>query len=301
MSLSLLKKVCTKCKPSSIKTYWANIQSLARVAGRDAIPSGASWLSDALLKRVRAMPLNQFKRHTTAGVKAAQMYNVKRPNWSKAMGEASDRYGKIRESGKRTKREHENWPKDGYKALGALAKTLHSEQEHLERKKTWNNRDLYHYQKYLVVLFYSKHALRGDLADVRYKKPFGPNWLQKTGSEYKLNIGEHKTSWAHGPIKLTLGGALAEALNTFLPQVRRLTTHGYLLSTLRTGNRLQRQDMLRLIRNTTRDRLGKNIGVQLIRVLKVSGAAAEIDKATALQKELGHSGAMQRRYISRGD
>ena len=84
-----------------------------------------------------------------------------------------------------------------------------------------------------------------------------------------------------------------------MPQMRRLTTHGYLLSTLRTGNRLQRQDMLRLIRNTTQERLGKNIGVQLIRGLKVSASAAEIDKATALQKELGHSGTMQRKYISR--
>ena len=82
--------------------------------------------------------------------------------------------------------------------------------------------------------------------------------------------------------------------------MRRLTKHGFLLSTLRTGNRLQRQDMLRLIRNTTRERLGKNIGVQLIRVLKVSGAAAEIDKATKLQRELGHSSTMQKKYISRG-
>ena len=52
--------------------------------------------------------------------------------------------------------------------------------------------------------------------------------------------------------------------------------------------------------NTTKERLGKNIGVQLIRVLKVSGAAAEIDKAAELQKELAHSGTMQRKYISRG-
>ena len=62
---------------------------------------------------------------------------------------------------------------------------------------------------------------------------------------------------------------------------------------------MQRQDMLRLIRNTTKDRLGKNIGVQIIRVLKVS-AASEIDKATKLQQELGHSSTMQRKYISRG-
>ena len=166
MSIALLKKACTNCKPSSIKTYWANIQSLARVAGRDAIPSGASWLSDALLKRVRAMPLNQFKRHTTAGVKAAQMYKVKRPKWGKAMSAATERYARIRESGKRTKREAANWPKEGYHAMSTLAQSLHSELDHLENKKQWSNSDLYHYQRFLIVLFYSRHALRGDLAEV---------------------------------------------------------------------------------------------------------------------------------------
>ena len=300
MSIALLTKACTNCKPSSIKTYWANIRSLARVAGRSAVPAGAGWLSDSLLKRVAAMPLNQFKRFATAGVKAAQMYKVKRPKWGKAMSEATERYARQRESGKRTKREHENWPKEGYRALGTLAKTLHSELEHLSGKKLWTRSDLYHYQRYLIVLFYSRHALRGDLADVRHKKPLGPNWIQAKGSGYKLHIGEHKTSRAHGAIELTLGPEISKALHVFMPQLRRLTKHGYLLSTLRTGNRLQRQDMLRLIRNTTKDRLGKNIGVQLIRVLKVSGAAAEIDKAAELQRELAHSGTMQRKYISRG-
>ena len=300
MSYALLQKACTNCKPSSIKTYWANIRALSRVAGHDETPAGAGWLNDKLLARVRAMPLNRFKRFTTAGVKAAQMYKVKRPKWGLAMSEATEKYARLRESGKRTKREHENWPQGGYKALGTLAKTLHSELEHLEQKKLWTRSDLYHYQRYLIVLFYSKHALRGDLADVRHKKPFGPNWVQKKGSGFKLHIGEHKTSRAHGAIELDLGSEIQKALDTFLPQLRRLSKHGYLLSTLRTGNRLQRQDMLRLIRNTTRERLGKNIGVQLIRVLKVSGAAAEIDKAAALQKELGHSGAMQKKYISRG-
>ena len=300
MSYALLEKACTNCKPSSIKTYWANIRALSRVAGHDAVPPGAGWLNEKLLARVKAMPLNRYKRFTTAGVKASQMYKAKRPNWSKAMSGASERYAQVRESGKRTKREAANWPEEGYKALATLAKTLHSELEHLEKKKLWSRSDLYHYQRFLIVLFYSKHALRGDLADVRHKKPFGPNWVQAKGSGYKLHIGEHKTSRAHGAIVLTLGPQISKALNTFLPHLRRLMKHGFLLSTLRTGSRLQRQDMLRLIRNTTRERLGKNIGVQLIRVLKVSGAAAEIDKATELQQELGHSGTMQRKYISRG-
>ena len=161
MSYALLQKACTNCKASSIKTYWANIQALSRVAGRDAMPAGAGWLNDKLLASIAAMPLNRFKRFTTAGVKAAQMYKAKKPKWGKAMSEATEKYARQRESGKRTKREHENWPKDGYRALGNLAKTLLSELDHLPNKKAWNRSDLYHYQRYLIVLFYSKHALRG--------------------------------------------------------------------------------------------------------------------------------------------
>ena len=113
MSYALLKKACTNCKPSSIKTYWANIQALSRVAGHADVPAGAGWLNDKLLDRVAAMPLNRYKRFTTAGVKAAQMYKVKKPKWGRAMSESTDRYARIRESGKRTKREHENWPREG--------------------------------------------------------------------------------------------------------------------------------------------------------------------------------------------
>ena len=300
MSYAQLEKVCVRCKPSSIKTYWANIKALSKVAGHADVPAGGAWLNAKLLERIKAMPLNRFKRFSTAGVKAAQMYGLKRPIWSQAMSLSTEKYARIRESGKRTEREARNWPKDGYRALSKLARDLHSEMEHLEKKKYWTTSELYHYQRYLIVLFYSKHALRGDLADVKYKKPYGPNYIRAVGKKYKLHIGEHKTSRAHGAIQLELGPEITAALNTFMPQLRRLTKHGYLLSTLRTGNRLQRQDMLRLIRNTTKERLGKNIGVQLIRVLKVTGAAEQIDAAEKLQKEMGHGASMQKKYISRG-
>ena len=75
MSVALLEKACTNCKPSSIKTYWANIKALAKIAGREKVPSGAAWLSDALLKRVEAMPLNRFKRFAT---RASRRYRCTR-------------------------------------------------------------------------------------------------------------------------------------------------------------------------------------------------------------------------------
>ena len=298
MSRARLAKVCTNCKESSIKTYWANITTLSRIAGKQGVPESASWLNAGLLKRVREMPLQRRKRYATAGVKAAQMYKVQKPSWSKLMTEASETYSKQRESGKRTKREHKNWPENGYKALKKLADEMHEEVRHLEKKKTWSNRDLYHYQRYLIVRFYSAYALRGDLADVKINRPFGANWLSGKG-KYIVHIGEHKTERARGAIQISIEDKqVADAFRVFVPHAKQ-QSHGYLLSTLRQGNRLQRQDMLRLIRNTTKERLGKNIGVQLIRVLKVSAHQKEIDQATELQKELGHSGAMQRRYISR--
>ena len=229
------------------------------------------------------------------------MYKTKRPGLGSG-DEQCDRQVRERsgKSGKRTAREAQNWPEGGYKALSKLAKELYSEVDVLLKKKQWNTKDMYHFQRYLIVLFYSKHALRGDLADVRIAQPFANNWLRKTGGAYVLHVGTHKTSRAHGAIELRIAGEMKEALDVFLPQVLRLTDHGFLLSTLRGANKLKRQDMLRLIRNVTKDRLGKNIGVQIIRVLKVSDAAPEIDKALALQKELGHSASMQQKYISRG-
>ena len=298
MSIARLAKVCTNCKQSSIKTYWANISALAKIAGKPGVPEGASWLNEKLLKRVREMSLQRRKRYATAGVKAAQMYKKQRPTWQKLMTEASDTYAKQRETGKRTKREHENWPENGYKALTKLADEMHGEVKHLESKKRWNNRDLYHYQRYLIVRFYSAYALRGDLAELRVKRPFGKNWISGT-SKFTVHVGEHKTERSRGALQINIDKEkVAHAFRVFLPHAKR-QAHGFLLSTLRQGNPLKRQDMLRLIRKTTKERLGKNIGVQLIRVLKVSAHQKEIDKATELQKELGHGGVMQRRYISR--
>ena len=299
MSYAQLEKVCVRCKPSSIKTYWANIKALSKVAGHADVPAGGAWLNAKLLERIKAMPLNRFKRFSTAGVKAAQMYKLKKPIWSQAMSLSTEKYARIRESGKRTEREARNWPKDGYRALSKLARDLHSEMEHLEKKKYWTTSELYHYQRYLIVLFYSKHALRGDLADVKYRKPYGPNYIRAVGKKYKLHIGEHKTSRAHGAIQLELGPEITAALNTFSPNCAGSRSMG--TCSVRSGRGTGCSGRtLRLIRNTTKERLGKNIGVQLIRVLKVTGAAEQIDAAEKLQQEMGHGASMQKKYISRG-
>ena len=127
-----LKKSCPQCTASSQKTYFQSIKALAKFAGRLAIPDTHKWLNGALLKKVRALPLGQFKRFSIAGVKALGAYGVHNDEkWHKAMQEASEKYSKMRMSGKRTKREAERWPKDGYASIRKVAKQLHEEVAHL--------------------------------------------------------------------------------------------------------------------------------------------------------------------------
>ena len=298
---ALLKKSCPRCTDSSLRTYYQSILALAKLAGRETIPAGASWLNGALLKKIKGLPLQRYKRFSIAGVKALNAYKVTdNKKWWEAMNDATEKYTKIRMSGKRTKREAERWPKDGYASIRKLAKQLHGEVEHLEELKpgSLNNWQRYLYQRYLIILFYSHHALRGDLADVQLKKG-ARSWVRRKGKNWTIHIGHHKTFKSRGAIDFEVNSEVSAALSKFVPMVRAAKLgHSYLLSTSR-GEQLQRQDMLKLISNTTEKYIGKKIGIQILRVLKTTDKLKDLDTAHELQHEMGHSAEMQRQYLSR--
>ena len=114
-----------------------------------------------------------------------------------------------------------------------------------------------------------------------------------------MHVGDHKTVKSHGAIELKLHDDVNSALNKFMPYVKAKTDHGYLLSTKRYGNRMRRQDMMRMIRETTERYLGKRIGIQMLRVLKTTAHLKGIDEAATLRQEMAHSAGMQHRYVSR--
>ena len=285
----LLRKSCPNCTASSIKTYAQNVKGLAKVAGLKAVPTNAKWLTvGKLLEAIKSKPLNQYKRLAITGVKALGAYGKKDQKWHDAMNDATAKYAKKRDSQQRTDREERNWPKEGYRALKTLANTLHSEVEYVEKQAPARvgASDMYEYQRYFVILFYAYHALRGDLGDVR---------IERKGQNYIYKKGKSCTSASTRPSSKPV----SDAIDIFLPMVRANTDHGYLLSTKRGRNKLSRKDMLILLRTTTQDRIGKRLGVQMIRVLKTTEHLKSIDEASELQRELGHGAEMQRRYVSK--
>ena len=231
-----LRRVCKSCTESSLQTYYYNIKALAKMAGHDEVPGHHRWINSALLKKIRkSLPLMKFKNMTIAGNKALSAYDKKNEEWAKAMQDSTTKYNKQRDTQKRTKREEANWPKDGYKALAKLASELYKDVEHLydkaPAKVTYP--ELWQMMRAFVILFYSKHALRGDLADVRIKRG-GSNYLEKKGKKWHMHIGQHKTVKAHGPIELDLDAAVGKQLDKYLPYLRANTKHGFLLFGKRT-------------------------------------------------------------------
>ena len=296
-----LRRVCKNCTESSLQTYYYNIKALAKIAGHDEPPNHGRWINAALLKKIkRTLPLMKFKNMTIAGNKALAAYDKKNEEWAKAMQESTSRYNKERDKQKRTKREEANWPKEGYKALAKLATELHKDVAHLYEKAPAKVTmpELWQMMRHFVILFYSRHALRGDLADVRIKRS-GSNYLEKKGKTWHLHVGQHKTVKAHGPIELDLDAAVAKQLEKYLLYLKAKTKHGFLLSTKRYGNKLSRKDMMQMIRTTTKERLGKNIGIQMIRVLKTTDHFKSIDESAKLRGELAHGPGMQWKYVSR--
>ena len=202
---ALLRKSCPHCTESSIKTYAANVKGLAKVAGLSVVPSNSKWLTGKLLATIKEKPLNQYKRLAITGVKALGAYGKKDQKWHDAMNDATAKYAKKRDSQKRTDREERNWPKEGYSALRTLARTLHTEVEHLEKQAPArvSSVDMYEYQRYFVVLFYAYHALRGDLGDVRIQQK-GQNYIYKKGKAWSVHVGQHKTVKSVGAIDIRL-------------------------------------------------------------------------------------------------
>lgn len=306
---ALLQKSCKSCTASSIETYYYTIRGLAKLVGLDEIPLNHNWINEKLFERVKLQPkTTSSKNLAVAALKALRAYTqtdaVKKKieKWGKYVSKVSEKYSQVRNKQERTTREAKNWPKGGYDSIRKLAERLRKEdvvQRALEKAPARISfTELWYLGRWIVFTFYSRHALRGDLADLQIRKR-GDNYLYKKGGKWNVHVGDHKTAKSHGAIDLVLHEDVHRALERFLPYVRAKTNHGYLLSTKRYGNRMRRIDMMKMIRQTTERYLGKRIGIQMLRVMKTTSHLKELDEAASLRQEMGHSAAMQFKYVSR--
>ena len=117
---SLLKKSCPDCTESTISTYYHTIRSLAKLAEVNGVPLNHEWITDELLRKVKAVPKKTTSKNlAVAALKALAAYaqsavvRKKREKWGKYVSDVSETYSKTRDEQKRTPREARAWPKGG--------------------------------------------------------------------------------------------------------------------------------------------------------------------------------------------
>ena len=182
-------------------------------------------------------------------------------------------------------------PKDGFDSLKHVISSLRKELKHLMRTpKEWSLKDLLRIQELLIISLYYDYPLRLDYADLKIDSEEG-NFIKKSKRKpqgYFITLREYKTSKTLGTQKFKLNRVNQRLLNQFIPQVRRLTTHGYLL-TNSAGNKMSKQVLSKTLQHSTKKRIGREFSVQLLRILFAMKNRGVIESAKEVSKKLLHS------------
>jgi len=294
-----LQAVCKKCSAASVKVYVRNALRLYRLVTPDAaeLPETGAWLTKpALYKEFDALDLNKRRLLSTAAIKSLDAYGKDRVKaWGDRLTTASDEYDKIREKRGKTEKEILKWPaKGGYDALKRAARMQKQQSRHVFTKQTKTVKDLWEIQKWLILQLYSNHALRLDFADVFLEKPGGgegtKNYLHKYRRKgWILTLNVYKTAKFRGAQEIKMNRSASIALSKVVPWIKELTTHGKLL-TNRLGGPLSRNGLSKLLTRITEKLLGrKGFSASLIRVLKATKFAKELEISKKLSEEMLHT------------
>ena len=304
-----LKNVCKNCSESTVTTYLHNIFRLYRLLDEKAenLPSTSSWLKQKkLLKKHDSQKLSARRVLSLAGIKAHQAYNgkdAKIDEWHMRMKKTVEEYETKRDKRQKTAREEERWPKQGYDALKTAADKLKKEMKSII-SSTKTVSDLYKLQRYVVLKLYSEHALRLDWADVKLAKPTSDrtekwNFLWKDRRKgWILTMRKYKTEKFLGQQELKISRPAALALTMFVPKVKELTDHGFLLST-KAGKKLSRTGLSLFLSRLTEKYVGKRLSAQIIRVLKATKYRAQTEKSAEIAKEMLHGDRQHLQYAKK--
>ena len=287
-----LNRVKKDIKQASRDTYLRNIRRLRKVRHELPVPDTHAWLVEKpLIAWFDKQPLNVRRHLATAAQTALKVYGKENDAWSKRQSKAMKEFDDDRRKRQLTEKQKKQLPKDGFDSLKHVISSLRKELKHLlSSPKDWSLKDLIRVQELVIISLYYDYPLRLDYADLKTDSEEG-NYIKKNVRKprgYFITLREYKTSKTLGTQKFKLNRTNQRLMNKFLPQVKRLTTHGYLL-TNSAGNKMSKQVLSKTLQHSTKKRIGREFSVQLLRILFAMKNRNVIESAKEVSKKLLHS------------
>ena len=291
-----LRVKCKNCSNASIVVYLAAIKRLHRLIGDGNIPNTGSWLSKSeLMTKYEKQPLSKRRHLSLAGVKASQAYGIKNQQWSTKMFRDQSEYQSERNKNKRSESEIKKWPKHGFTAIKKATTEQRKRITHI-LKETPKLKNMYPYQIYILFKLYSEIPFRNTFADLNLKDKTKNFVRVSKNGRIVFEMKKYKNSKQLGESEITLSRGATTALRKFMKFREGLVDHDWLFSG-KSGGKLSRPALGKLLHRATKQLLGKAFGSRLIRVLAATDSRKAIEEVSELSKKMLHTTKQTRQYV----
>ena len=291
--IAKLREKKSHLKKSSQDTYIRNIKRLRKVKNELPIPvKDHKWLLQKSLYEWEAKQPLSIRRHmSNAANIALSILGKEDKEWRKRQRQSMEEFDEKRRKRELTPAQKKKIPAKGFDSLKRVVTQMKKELRHvINNIETLS--DLVRVQDLIILSLYYEYPLRLDYATLRVD-----NTAKSVNSIYRnkkkprgwhIALHEFKTAKSLGSKTFKLGQANQRLLNKFVPGVKQLTNHGFLL-TNRKGGKMTKQVLSKTLMKLTKTRLGKSFSTQLLRILYAMKNRDVIESAKLVSEKLMHS------------
>jgi len=263
-----LRKVKKDVKKSSQDTYLRNIRRLYKIENELPISNNSKWLERKSLQKWFLKQTLSIRRHlATAALVALKIYKKENDFWYSKQQVAREEYDKQRQTRTLSEKQKKNIPGKGFDSLYKVVKNLKAELRHV-LKNIDTLSDLLRVQDLIILSLYAEIPMRLDYATLQLGRGTVNSIYKNTKKPrgWTISLTDFKTAKSQGPKIFRLKQANQRLLNIFVPAVKKLTDHGFLLSN-RLGKKMSKQVLSKRLMKLTKEKIGKRFSTQLLRVL----------------------------------
>lgn len=290
-----LARVKKDIKPSSRATYLRNIKRLRKVHNKLPVPdSDGSWLKKKNLFEWFDKQTLSVRRHmATAAQVALKIYKLSSDEWKERQAKSMKQFDTERRERQLTDKQKALLPKKGFDALREIIGHMKKEFRHILAKKAddWSLSDLLRVQDLVIISLYYDHPLRLDYATLSIGSTESGNSVYKNMTKprgWHIKLSVYKTAKSLGEKVFKPNSANQRLLNKFIPAVKNMTTHGFLL-TNKSKARMTKQVLSKRLMTITKKRIGRSFSVQLLRILFAMKNRDVLETAKQVSDKLLHS------------
>jgi len=282
---------------SSIKTYTAALNSLARDMGHGVMPEGYGWLKDA--GKVYEVIKNSYSSYNT---RANKLFAIKylldihdAPvsillKYEDYISEVKEAIEEQRADNKKSQKEKDNWLSK--EQLQEILKQL----EDKTKRGAKNMTDYRNVMRYLILKIHIETPLRNDLADAKIFRDPDQDDIKDTDYNYIVLdsksktarfIGNvYKTKASHGQIKFNWSKDIYNELNHYYDDIVDKSTHNYFMVN-QNGDKMTPNNYTKFMKSIFTD-YDVNISTSMIRHIIVSDLYDLDEKKQANKKDLAY-------------